>query len=84
MLTTLYSLIFNYFHARGNFCCLLITFANSLDPDQDQQQNVGPDLDRHSLTLIVCLKEIFEKFILKKKSPDDMKSMNNYPARKES
>ena len=23
---------------------LLITFANSLDPDQDQQ-NVGPDLD---------------------------------------
>ena len=21
--------------ASGNFCCLLITFANSLDPDQD-------------------------------------------------
>ena len=31
------------FFARGNFCCRLITFANSLDPDQDRQ-NVGPDL----------------------------------------
>ena len=26
-----------------SFCSLLITFANSLDPDQDQN-NVGPDL----------------------------------------
>ena len=26
------------------FCRLLITFANSLDPDQ-APQNVGPDLD---------------------------------------
>ena len=24
-------------------CCLLITFANSLDPDQDRQ-NIGPDI----------------------------------------
>ena len=31
-------------------CHLLITFANSLDPDQDQQ-NVGPDLDPNYLTL---------------------------------
>ena len=31
-------------------CHLLITFANSLDPDQDRQ-NVGPDLDRNGLTL---------------------------------
>ena len=30
--------------------CLLITFANSLDPDQDGQ-NVGPDLDPNFLTL---------------------------------
>ena len=30
--------------------CLLLTFANSLDPDQDRQ-NVGPDLDLNSLTL---------------------------------
>ena len=26
----------NSFPASGDFCCLLITFANSLDPDQDQ------------------------------------------------
>ena len=32
------------------FCCLPITFANSLDPDQDQQ-NIGPDLDPNCLTL---------------------------------
>ena len=32
--------------------------TNSLDPDQDQQ-NVGPDLDSNSL--IVFLKEYFEK-----------------------
>ena len=36
--------------ASGDFCCLLITFANSLDPDQDRQ-NVGPDLDPNCLTL---------------------------------
>ena len=29
---------------------LLITFANSLDPDQDRQ-NVGPDLGSNRLTL---------------------------------
>ena len=29
--------------------CLLINFANSLDPDQ-AQQNVGPDLDPNCLT----------------------------------
>ena len=33
----------NYFLASGNFCRLLITFANSLDPDQDRQ-NLGPGL----------------------------------------
>ena len=31
-------------------CCLLITFANSLDPDQDRH-NVGPDLDPSCLTI---------------------------------
>ena len=31
-------------------CRLLITFANSLDPDQ-ARQNVGPDLDPNFLTL---------------------------------
>ena len=34
---------------NGDFCRLLLTFANSLDPDQDGQ-NVGPDLDPNSLT----------------------------------
>ena len=66
MLMTLYGLIFNCFHVRGNFCHQLITFANCFDPDQDRQ-NVGPDLDPNSLTLIVVLKEIFEKLNLKKK-----------------
>ena len=32
------------FLACSDFCCLLITFANSLDPDE-ARQNVGPDLD---------------------------------------
>ena len=35
--------------ARGNFCHLLISFANSLDPDQDRH-NVCPDLDPNCLT----------------------------------
>ena len=33
-----------------DFCHLLITFANSLDPDQDRQ-NISPDLDPNCLTL---------------------------------
>ena len=36
---------FNSFPASGDFCRLLITFANTLDPDQ----NVGPDLDPNCL-----------------------------------
>ena len=35
---------FKLFAYWGDFCCLLITFANSLDSDQ-AGQNVGPDLD---------------------------------------
>ena len=35
--------IFISFHASGDFCRLLLTFANSLDPDQ-ARQNVGFDL----------------------------------------
>ena len=34
----------------GEFYCLPMIFANSLDPDQDQQ-NVSPDLDPNRLTL---------------------------------
>ena len=36
--------VFNPLPSMGDFCCLLITFASSLDLDQ-AQQNVGPDLD---------------------------------------
>ena len=38
------------FQASSDFCHLLITYANSLDPDQDRQ-NVGPDPDQNRLTL---------------------------------
>ena len=41
--------VFNSLPASGNFCHLLITFANSFDPDQTRQ-NVGPDLDPNCLT----------------------------------
>ena len=40
--------------------CLLITYANSLDPDQDIH-NVGPGLDPNHFTLIMFLKEFFLK-----------------------
>ena len=43
--------MFNSLQARGHFCCLLITFANSLDPDQARQNNVGPDLDLNCFIL---------------------------------
>ena len=38
-------ILFNSFPTSRDFCRLLITFANSLDPDQ-ARQNVGPDLDQ--------------------------------------
>ena len=41
--------VFNSLPASGNFCHLLITLANILDPDQ-AGQNVGPDLDPNCLT----------------------------------
>ena len=64
-------------------CCLLITFANTLDLDQDRQY-VGPDLNPNHLRLIMFLKEFFEKsFNLEKNSADKNKSMKNYLACKE-
>ena len=47
----------NSFPASCDFCHLLLTFANSLDQDQDQQ-NVSPDLNPNLNYL--------KKFILKK------------------
>ena len=55
------STLINSFLASGNFCRLLITNANSLDPDQDQHF-VGPDLNPNLFdTLLVFLKDFFEK-----------------------
>ena len=53
--------IFNSFVAKADFCCPLICFANSLDPDQDPQ-NVGPGLDpncsvRASAASLCCVLE---------------------------
>ena len=44
---------------------------------------VGPDLGPNHLTLIVFLKEFFEKVNFEKRSADDNKSMKNYPACKD-
>ena len=41
--------VFNSLLASGEFCHTLMTFANSLDPDQ-ARQNVGPDLDPNCWT----------------------------------
>ena len=46
--------------ASDDFCPVLITFANSLDPDPDRQ-NVGPDLDPNHLTLCICCIKNFSK-----------------------
>ena len=56
------------FNTILSLCRLLITFTNSLVPDQDQQ-NVGPDLDPYRLTLWQCSwKNFSKKLILKKVS----------------
>ena len=57
-LNILYIYIYKTVLTSGNFCCLLITFANSLDPDQIRQ-SVSPDLGPYCFTLRVLLREIF-------------------------
>ena len=47
----------------GDFDPLLITFANSLDPDE-ARQNVGPDLDPNCLTLWRYSRKIFLKKLI--------------------
>ena len=54
--------IFISFHASGDFCRLLLTFANSLDPDQ-ARQNVGFDLIS---TRLYSKKNHFENGIFEK------------------
>ena len=51
-------------------CRLLITFANSLDPDQ-ARHNVGPDLDPNCLTFRWYSKKNFSKKLILKKSADN-------------
>ena len=41
--------------ASGDFCRLLIIFANNLDPDQ-ARQDVGPEVYPSCLTLMIFLK----------------------------
>ena len=68
------------FPACGDFCHLLITFANSLDPDQ-AQQIVGPDLDPNRLILWwYSQKNFLKMFIFEKKKIRQKKNMQNYSA----
>ena len=55
-----------------------MTFANSLDPDQ-AQQNVGLDLDPICLTLRWYSWKNFSKKLILKKAADDIK-MFKYPS----
>ena len=66
------------FHTSSDFCYLLISFANSSDPDQDRQ-NDGHDLDPNcQLQRCSC-----KNFLILKKSADNNKSMKNYPVYEE-
>ena len=51
----------------GDFCRLLITFANSLEPDQDRQY-VGPDLDPKLFDTLIGVPEYFLKMLILKKN----------------
>ena len=53
--------------------------CNSLEPDQ-ARQDVRPDLDPNCLTLIVFLKELFEKLFFKKISADDKRNDEKLPS----
>ena len=52
---------------------MLITIANSLDPNQDLH-SVSPDLDPNHLTLIVFLIEFFEKVNFEKSTQGPTKA----------
>ena len=61
------------FLASCYFCCLLIVFANSLDPGQ-YRQNIGPELDTDHLPSSDSVSvRVFEKVDFGKKSADDIK-----------
>ena len=56
----------------------VLTFANSLDPDNDRH-NVGLDQDPNCLALLLCS----PKSRIKQKSVDDNKNMRHSSANKE-
>ena len=70
---------FDSYLANGDFFCLLITFANSLYPDQDQQ-SISLDQDPNPWTLIAFLKEFFEKFNLKKQQQQTTENHEKLPS----
>ena len=82
---TVQSTLFNSFLASGNFW-LLITFENSLDPDQDRQKisaDLDPVLDPGLSHSDSVPERIFSERSFWKKSADDNKSMKNYLACKD-
>ena len=67
----------------GDFCRLLIAFANNLDPANQARQNVGPDLDPNCLTSWWYSWQIlFYKFNFEKENPQK-ENMQNFPTCKE-
>ena len=52
--------VFNSLPARGDFCCLLITFANSLDPDQARQMSslAGKEFNTNQLVYYFLAKTL--------------------------
>ena len=69
---------FNSFPASGYFCHL-ITLANSLNPDQ-AQQNVRPDLDPNCLTLDGIPERFFLEKLIEKKNPQMTKKHAKLPS----
>ena len=57
----------NSLPARVRFCCLLITFANNLAPDQ-HRQNAGPDHDPNCLTHGIPERNFSQKVEFEKKT----------------
>ena len=69
----------NSFPANGNFCCLLITFANSVDPDQ-AWQNVRSDLDPNCLTFWWYSRKIFFEKVNFLKNPQTTEKHAKLPS----
>ena len=75
-----FGIFFNSLLTSGDFCHLLITIANSLDPEQ-ARQNVRHDLDPNCLQFwwYFC-KNILKKQIFKKKQSRRLKKHAKFPS----